>query len=414
MHTQKQSILYAFILALSAPQLAHAQFSVDAATHPGNVSFSSNVLPLQSNIPPLNNAVKLGTDLYTSNSQPRPSTYNPQGIFKVSDIQQAANDAKPNVFKDLFLGPSANRALHPTTVKIFDILGKAQKGLQTYKFAKGAYDAIAGKNSNGAIGNIRNILLLYGVIDPNAAVATAATIGTTQTAATIASATSNSDRIQKAALGQPVTPSQWYVKGINNDAIASMAAQTGPDMILSPDGQQRLQSEEEIAAASAEAIEIVISDAATSAVQVRQYEQTAQTQAASSAEVAQGAQKRKSTQQAVKDLNTLAGIQANLSAIQASTLAELNDNSLRNLGGMASIVGMQRVQNDKLTTLQLVTALNGRQLANINSGVHRSHNYTVMKDLQQRKSRQTSLQNIVIPRPIKQQANPNQAQGAQK
>lgn len=416
MISKRKAFLYASIITLTVPEVAKAQYYPDAATSPGDVSFSSSTLPLQNNYPPLNDAVNLGKDIYASNSTPADSpSYTSGGLLEVNDIYQEAKQNKPNFLKDVFLGPddSGQRALHPTTAKVFNILGKAQKGLETYKAAKGIYNAIGGKNSSGIVSNVRNILLLYGVIDPNSAVASAAAVDTAQTIATIASAADRKAKLQKAAFKDPKTPRQWYIKGLNNDAISSMAAQTGPDIVLSPDGQQRLQAEEEISAASAEALQVVISDAANSAIKTRQLEEVAQTQAATSAEVAQGAQKRKSTQQAVKDLNTLAGIQANLDAIQASTLAEINGNTLRNLGGMASIVGMQRVQLDKATTMQLMTALNGRQLANINSGVHRAHNYQVQKDLQARRQNQRSMQNFIIPVPSEEPAPTTTAEAAQ-
>lgn len=414
MMKRKETLLTALFLTFAAPEVSLAQSIFDSVTNnPGNVSFSSSNLPLQSNYPPLDSAVNLGTDIYSSNSgSPDTGSYSTSGLFEVDDIYQDAKDSKPSFLKDLLSGPNGKRALHPTTVKVFDILGKAQKGLQTYKLGRSVYDSVRGKNPGGIVGGVRSILALYGVIDPNAALATAATVGTSQRLATLASATANSQKIKKAALGKPKTPSQWYVKGINNDAIASMAAQTGPDIVLGAEGQEQLKREDEFSAASAEALEAVISDAALSAVQVRKLQETSQQQAVSSAEVAKGAQKRKSTQQAVKDLNTLAGIQANLSSVQVAALAELNDSSLRQLGGMASIVGMQQAQLNKTTTMQLMTALNGRQLGNINSGVHRAHNYNVQKDLQKRKRRGRVLGGLIVPRPSQQTAANNTATAA--
>lgn len=397
----KEALLTALFLTVAAPEVSLAQSVFESISNPtGNALFSTNNLPLQSNYPPLNSAANLGTDIYTSNAgSPDTGSYNSTSIYQVDDIYQQSKDSKPSFLKDLLQGPSGNRSLHPTTVKVFDILGKAQKGLQTYKLGRSVLDAFNGKNPSGIVGGVRSILELYGVIDPNAAVAAAATSTASQRIATLSSATANSKKLKQAALGKPVTPQQWYVKTVNNDAIASMAAQTGPDIVLGPEGQEQLKQEDEFSDASAEALEAVISDAALSAVQIRELQSASQQQAVTSAEVAEGAQKRKSTQQAVKDLNTLAGIQANLSSVQVSALAELNDNSLRQIGGMASIVGMQRAQLNKTTTMQLMTALNGRQLANINSGVHRAHNYQVRKDMQVRKRRGRTLGSLIVPRP---------------
>ncbi|ABW32002.1 hypothetical protein [Acaryochloris marina] len=395
----KEAFLTALFLTVAAPEVILAQSVFESVTNPsGNVSFSTNNLPLQSNYPPLNQATNLGTDIYTSNSGP-PDTgsYSPSGLYQVDDIYQQSKDSKPSFLKDLLQGPSGNRALHPTTVKVFDILGKAQKGLKTYKLGRSVLDAFNNRNSGSLVGGVRSILELYGVIDPNAAVASVATSTASQRIATLSNATTRSQKFKKAALGNPVTPQQWYVKTVNNDAISSMAAQTGPDIVLGPEGQEQLKQEDEFSDASAEALEAVISDAALSAIQVRELQAASQKQAATSAEVATGAQKRKSTQQAVKDLNTLAGIQANLGSMQVAALAELNDSSLRQLGGMASIVGMQRAQLNKTTTMQLMTALNGRQLANINSGVHRAHNYEVRKDLRARKRRGRSIGGLIVP-----------------
>ena len=396
----KKALFCATLLTLTFPTVAAAQFSLDAATSPGDVSFSNNsILPLQKNYPPLDSAVSLGQDIYKSNSaSPDTGAYNPTGIFQVDDINQAAKDSKPSFLKDLFSGPSESRSLHPTTKRVFDILGYAQRGLQTYKGVKGIYGAIKGKDPSGIVGGARNLLLLYGIVDPNSAALTAATLGSTQTLASAAGNLSpSSAKIQQSAFKNPKDPYSWYFKSLNNDALASMAAQAGSDIVLSEDGQKRLQAEEEVVIASGEALQVVIQDAAKSAVQTRQLEATGQGQAKQSIEVAGKTQKRKSTQQAVKDLSTMASIQANIAAIQNSTLAEINDNSLRQLGASASIVGMQRVIADKTTTMQLMTALNGRQLANINSGVTRAHNYTVGKDRKTRRGRQRAMQGFVIP-----------------
>lgn len=408
----RKALFYSALIVFSIPQVAEAQFSLDAATSPGDVSFSNNsILPLQNAYPPLNSAVNLGQDIYKSNSAP-PDTgaYNPTGIFQVDDINQAAKDSKPSFLKDLVFGQDPNRPLHSSTVKVFDILGKAQKGLQTYKLGRSVYDAVRGKDPGGIVGGARSLLLLYGIIDPNTAVASAAALGTTDIISTVAGAsTSTSKTLNAAAFDKPKNPSDWIIKSQNNDSLRSLAAQKGSDIVLSKDGQKRLEAEDESVLATAEALEVVISDAAQSAVAARQMEVAAQEQAKSSIEVAGKTQKRKSTQQAVKDLSTQASIQNNLSAVQVSTLNELNDNSLRSLGGMASIVGMQRVQTDKTTTIQLMTALNGRQLANINSGVLRSHNYQVRKDLKVSGRKQLSMQRLIIPR-VSTPAQPQQGQ----
>ncbi|NJM66950.1 MAG: hypothetical protein HC851_15410 [Acaryochloris sp. RU_4_1] len=412
MLTQRHAFFYSVLLVFSAPYAAVAQFSDPGIStdglNPGDITFSSSEVysgDYSFSTPPNLPDSSVTTGDYSFSTSQTPEVDIPVG----ADGQPK----EPSFLKDLFLGPSSDRPIHPTTLKIYkvmdkanNLLGKAKTGLQTYKYARGIYDSIRGKDADGIVGGVKNILLLYGVIDPNAAVASAATIRTSDTLASLAHA-----KVMQAAMGKPETPYQWYLKGLNNDAIASMAAQTGPDMILSQAGQDRLLAEEAAADDSAEAMQVVIGDAATSSARVRQHEQTAMTQAANSAQVATAAQKRKSTQQAVKDLNTLAGIQANLGAIQASTLAELNENSLRNLGGMATIVGMQRVELGKLTSLQILEAQNGRQLGNINSGVQRSHNYQVQKDLQVSKSRLQSLGHLVVPVPSEPESTPTDQGG---
>lgn len=398
---QREALFTAILLILAAPKVTLAQSVFDSVPSPDSLSFSTNNLPLQSNYPPLDSAVNLGTNIVDSNSgSPDTSNFSTSGLFEVDDIYQQSKDFKPSFLKDLLSGPSGQRALHPTTVKVFNVLGKAQKGLQTYKLGRSVLDAVKGKNPGGIVGGVQSILALYGVIDPNAALATAATIGTSQRIGSIVDANKNAKEIKTATVEKPETPYQWYNKSRNNDAIASMAAQTGPDIVLGEAGQQQIEADEVFAAASVEAMDAVIQDAAASAIEIRTIEQSSRQQAASTVEINKDAQQAKSTQKAVKTLNSMAQIQANLSSAQVSAMATLNDSSLRQLGGIASMVGLQKVQGQKTTTLQFMTALNGRQLGNINSGIHRTHNYQVQKDLKALKRRSRSLGNLITPQPV--------------
>lgn len=401
----KKALFYSVLIVLALPHVAEAQSFLDSVSSPGDVSFSNNsILPLQGNYPPLDSAVNLGLDLNAANNAaPTTGVYNPSGIFEVDDINQAAKDSKPNFLKDLFLGADPNRALHPSTVKVFNILGKAQKGLQTYKLGRSVFDAVKGKNPEGIVGGARSLLLLYGIIDPNSAVASAAALGTSQSIATVASAATGPSletRIKTAAFDKPETPRDWIIKSQNNDSLRSIAAQEGSQIVLSPEGQKLLGVEDGFTDSSVAAMGAIISDAAQSSIQVRAYEEAGKAQAKSATEVAGKAQKRKSTQQAVKDLATQASIQANLAAVQNSTLAELNGNSLRHLGASASALQMQQIQVRKAATLQIMTAMNGSQLANINSGVIRQHNYRVRQDLKIQDRKQRSMQRLIIPRPV--------------
>lgn len=400
---RKEAAILAALVTLAIPEVTLAQSVFDSITSSAG-NFSSNNLPLQSNYPPLDSAINTTSAVISSNSgSPDTGGYTPGGIFQVDDIYQQSKDSKPSFLKDLISGPSGQRALHPTTLKVFNILGKAQKGLQTYKLGRGIYDAVKGKNPGGIVGGVRSILSLYGLIDPNAAVA-AATLGTGNTVGSVLTASAkNQKRLKDAALGKPKTPNQWHVKSINNAALASMAAQSGADLVLSDEGQQRLQAEEEYSIASLEALEAVIQDSAQSAVQIRAIEASSQEQAKSSSEVAAGAQKAKSTQKAVKDLNTMASIQANLSSMQVSSLAALNDSQLRQLGATASIAGLHKSQLDKTTTIQVMTAMNTRQLGNINNGINKVHTYNVQKDQNERKDRSITLSNLIVPASVKKQ-----------
>ena len=68
--------------------------------------------------------------------------YNPTGIYEVDDIYQDAKDTKPSFLKDILFGSNDKRPIHKSTLKLYDILGKAQKGLQTYKSVKQVYKGI--------------------------------------------------------------------------------------------------------------------------------------------------------------------------------------------------------------------------------------------------------------------------------
>ena len=390
MMNQRQALFYSALIAILTPQAAWGQvFSSDLGLS-NEFDFSSQDSNIPVSTPPTFPDSSLPTgdskfslsDTFTIPDTPSPSDSNPDD-----------SQAKPNFLKDLFLGASPNRPIHPSTEKVFKALDYASKGLQTYKGLNKIHQAIKGKSPDRILGGVRNILAVYGIVDPLAAITATTAIQTAGELATI-----QNDRIIKSAMKfDPKTPRDWYDKGRNRDAIASMAAATGPDIVLGEEGQKQLKADTENSIASMEALQTVIADAAQSSQTVRELEQASQQETQRSAAIAAETPKRKSTQQSVKDGVQVQQATNTLTAISATTLAEINDNSVRQLGGTASIVGSQSTTNTKLESIQLMTAMNGRQLGNINSGIDRSHYYQVGKDLEELDHRRSSMSTLIVP-----------------
>lgn len=342
-----------------------------AATLAVLLTFSSPVLPAHSQVPNLESLFTLGKDIYQSNSGSNESesgSYTPQDIYEVDDLYQDAKDAKPSFLKDLLLGTNPNRTIHPTTLKVFDILGKAQKGLETYKAAKNIYTAIGGKNPEGIIGGVRNILTLYGVIDPNAAVALASTTAATGPLGTVL--TAQTQKVREVAFQrEPQSTYAWYFKGKNHNVVAATAAQQAANLVLSQPGQELIAAQEQFTTDTIVLSNQALADAGLSAANTRQLSFVTNQMAESANELAGKAQSDKSSQKVLKRNAELLAIATGQTAAVSNQINELNDNQARTLGGISNLTTLKGIELDKMTSLQALEAGNLNQLTNLNAEV---------------------------------------------
>ncbi|NJR56392.1 MAG: hypothetical protein HC768_18640 [Acaryochloris sp. CRU_2_0] len=338
------------------------------------LTFSSPVLPAHGQVPNFESLFSLGKDIYQSNTgrERDEEGYSLQGIYEVDDIYQEAKDAQPDFLKDLFLGTDPNRPLHPSTTKLFKILDHAQKGLQTYQTARNIYRAIQGKNSEGIVGGVRSILTLYGVIDPNAAVALASTNAATGPLGNVL--TAQAQKVQEVAFrGKPQTAYSWYFKGKNHNVVASTAAQQAANLVVSKPGQALIAAQEEFTTDTIFQSNQYTADAGLSSANSRQLSFVSNQMAESANAVAGKAQSDNSSQKVLKRNAELLAIATGQTAAVSNQINELNDNQGRTLGTLSNLTALQGIELDKMTSLQALGAGNLNQLTNLNAEARSSN-----------------------------------------
>lgn len=348
------------------------------------LTFSSPHLAIASTLP--TDSLFSVDDIASPTDDAAADTYNPD-IYSVGDIfpeqdvaqDQAQTVGAPDFLKDIFLGPSDNRQIHPSTLKIFSVLGKAQKGLETYKAAKGVFDAIGGKDADGVIGGVRSILSMYGLIDPNSAVVAAAT--NTIVRNTTAAGQQAKTLSDVAFAGQPQTPRQWYVKSKNNAAVSADAAQSSADFFTSPEGIKVLEAQDQITQDSVTSANQTMADAGLSSATSRQLSFSIGEYGQSASDSAGQAQADKSSQKVLKRNAEILALTAAQNVGLSNQVSELNDNQARTLGTLAQMMALEAVQNDKMTMSQALEAGQLSQLTNVESELRIWNESVVDRDL---------------------------------
>lgn len=289
-----------------------------------------------------------------------PSAIDPTGNVSVSADNPFDDTPQSSFVKDIFLGvdPTGQREVSSTTIKFLDYLGKAQKAYKTYQVARGAYNAFLGKNADGVIQGAENILKLYGVINPNAAVAIAAanrSVG--PISATIANA--QVQRIKELAYGgKPQTAYGVYYKGKNNQILRSDAAQEATRLVHSKQGQELIEAQEQFSLEAVKATTDAMGTAAITALRTERIAYDNQAYGTFAEAEAGKAQSVNSSQKVLKHNANIAaaGIQQNAGISQQ--LSGINQNQTAIVYGISQQVGMASVANDKMTILQSLFASN--------------------------------------------------------
>lgn len=332
--------------------------------------------------------------------------YNPQGIYEVDDIYQDAKDSKPSFLKDILFGSSDKRPLHKSTLKLYDILGKAQKGLQTYKNVKKVYDGIRGKNANSITGGVFNILEQYGIIDPQKAAtnnrSTPILIGQGNQGPAYATAGSVG-----ALKLDPKEPYEWRAKALNENIVYKNAIQKTGDFIYSPESQEILKVQDQVAADARDAAAAAAQGGLESVLASTQVKDQSIYAATVVGEYGTSAQSSKSTQ-AVNKLETKQNTEiANILAGNAFQLNAVNESMVRNTSALGNIVTTQSILVDKQTVSQYLDAAQLRQQGQIYTTLNNQHEYEKLKDMYQHLAAADTSNLLHFPGLVEPQPNPS-------
>ena len=303
-----------------------------------------------------------------------------QGVYEVDDIYTEAKDTQPSVLKDLFFGTSDKRPTHSSTLKLFDILGKAQKGLETYKNGKKIYDGIFGKNPDSITSGVFSILGQYGIIDPQRAVlankrATPVLIGKGAGGPPSAQADS------PVALDfNPERPEDWQAQAQNENLVYKNAIQKTGDFIYSPEAREILTTQDQVAADAREAVAAAAQGGIESVLASTQVKDQSINSGTAAGEFGTSAQSSKSTQ-SVNKLKAKQNAQiASILAGNAFQLNAVNESIVTNTSALGNIVATQSILVDKQTVSQYLDAAKLRQQGQIYTTLNNYHEQQRNKD----------------------------------
>lgn len=306
--------------------------------------------------------------------------YNPTGIYEVDDIYQDAKDTKPSFLKDILFGSNDKRPIHKSTLKLYDILGKAQKGLQTYKNVKKVYDGIRGKNANSITDGVFNILEQYGIIDPQKAT----TASNRSTPILIGQGNQGPAYATAGSVGalklDPIEPLEWRTQALNENIVYKNAIQKTGDFIYSPEAQEILKVQDQVAADARDAAAAAAQGGLESVLASTQVKDQSIYASTVVGEYDTSAQSSKSTQ-AVNKLQAKQNTEiANILAGNAFQLNAVNESMVRNTSALGNIVTTQSILVDKQTVSQYLNAAQLRQQGQTFTTINNHNEYTKRRD----------------------------------
>ncbi|ABW33446.1 hypothetical protein [Acaryochloris marina] len=374
---RNQAVLLSLIIVFSSPQLTQAQVFSDDITLPKNAP------------------------TFPSGS---PST---TGDVSVTQDNPFDDSPKPNFLKDIFLGPSNNRPIHSSTLKLFDILGKAQKGLKSYKFAEQVYKGITGKNANSITDGVFGILEQYGIIDPQKAT----TASNRSTPILIGQGNQGPAYATAGSIGalklEPKEPYEWRVKALNENIVYKNAIQKTGDFVYSPEAQEILKVQDQVAADARDAAAAAAQGGLESVLASTQVKDQSIYASTVVGEYGTSAQSAKSTQ-AVNKLETKQNTEiANILAGNAFQLNAINESMVRNTSALGNIVTTQSILVDKQTVSQYLDAAQLRQNGQIFTTLNNHYSYEKRKDMYQHLAAADTSNLLHFPNLVEPQPNPS-------
>lgn len=280
-------------------------------------------------------------------TSPGDSPYNTSDIFTGSDT-----DGGQKSLLDRFLSKSAQRSL-------FKVIEHGSKALKAAKIGRGVYEALSGKQLNPALKGITDILVLYGIIDPPQKTAT--TEGTQGGQPPDAGPTYENNPSWLDL--EPDSPRNVYAIARNARAIGEEFHEKLTEIVLSEEGQQVMQAEQEAdelaqqetVAAHADIIEIVGVSEEQAAANVAAAEEVQVIGAA--------AQSDKSSQSILKRIALQGGYRSGIDAQTSQQLAGLTATAAHQNRSLVALANMSQVHNRKLNKLEILQASGNQQRA---------------------------------------------------
>lgn len=367
---KRQALVFSALLVFSSPHIVQAQVFSDDVTVSADV-YSGGVYSSDVIIPP------------TETSFPTDASV-PDGDYTFSGENPVSDEQKPSFLKDIFLGTSADRPIHPSTLKLFDILGKAQKGLQTYQNVKKVYDGIRGKNADSITEGVYSILAQYGIIDPqSAAVAASNPSNSRSTPILVGQSNKGPAYGMTGAVAfqlQPTEPAEWRMKATNENIVYKNAIQKAGDSIYSPEAQAILKAQDQVAEEARAATAAAAQGGIQSVLLTNQVANQAVYSGTVTGEHAANAQSSKSTQAVVKLQAKQNAEIASILAGNAYQLNAVNESMVRNTSALGNIVTTQSILVDKQTVSQYLSAAQLRQQGQIFTTLNNNHEHQRRKE----------------------------------
>ena len=310
---------------------------------------------------------------------PGGSPYDVGDIFSSDDKGDAGGQKS---LLDKFLSKNAQKTL-------FKVVEHGSKALKAAKIGRNVYQSLTGKRLDPALQGISDILVLYGVIDPPEK--TASGEGSTPEGQPTYEGPNYDDNPSLLDL-EPDSPRNVYALARNARAISEGFYENLSGLVLSEEGQQVTQAEqesddlaqEETVAAHGDIIEIVgVSEEQASANVAAAEEVQVIGSAAQGDESSQSVLKRIALQQGYST-----GVNAKTSQ-QIAGLAAATGHQNRSLSALANLA---QVQNRKLSKLEILQASANKQRAQNNFLLEAlKHGDDLQQDIQAASTRNSFL-----------------------
>lgn len=279
---------------------------------------------------------------------------NPYGVGDL--FSDTEGDGEQKSLLDRFLSKGAQQTL-------FKVIQHGSKALKAAKIGRSVYDSLTGKQLNPALKGISDILVLYGVIDPPEKTANAD--GSTPDGQPTYEGPNLEDSPSLLDL-DPDSPRNVYAMARNARAISEGFYENLAGIVLSEDGQQATQAEQE-ADDLAQQETVAAHDDIIEIVGVSEAQASANMAAAEEVQViGSEAQGDKSSQSVLKRIALQGAYRSNIDAQTSQQLMGLTAATGHQNRSLSALANLAQVQNRKLSKLEILQASSNKQRAQNN------------------------------------------------